>query len=134
MFNELKKKQVFDNSDKLGYVYALLNQDEYIKIGITKNPYQRIKSLSNSNTGGSEIIRYYLTSPMYIYDTVERIMHSKFDKYRTTGEWFCGDTLHYEDVVNELKNLSNDRSFHIANTSRERLYNSKAGEVITFSA
>jgi hypothetical protein len=129
MFEELKKKEVFvdskdvtDYRQKQGYVYILLNFNEHVKIGITKNPYQRVKSLSGSNTGGSEIIRYYFSDPMYIYETIEKVMHNKFKKYRIAGEWFYGKDLYYEDVIEELESLCNSNSFKTANEARRRFY------------
>jgi len=117
VFEELKDKETKNNQ---GYIYVLMNEQNYIKIGITSNPYQRFNSLSGSNTGGVEIIRYYLSPIMYIGKTIEGIMHRTFKEYRQSGEWFYGVGLYYEDVINYLDQLCSTPSFIICNENRKK--------------
>lgn len=77
-------KNIESYSDKLlGYVYVI-NNGNNIKIGCTSNLYQRIKSLSNSNSGGNVILDIYYSPANAIYKTIERLMHEKFHKYNNS--------------------------------------------------
>ena len=70
------------------YIYILHNQGGKIKIGKTKNIYQRYQSLSGSNCAGDHIDMVMCSPSTYLY-TLETIMHDKFDKYRIPNtEWF----------------------------------------------
>ena len=104
-------KNIESYSDKLlGYVYVI-NNGNNIKIGCTSNLYQRIKSLSNSNSGGNAI-----------YKTIERLMHEKFHKYNTTGEWYTD--IDFITVCNYLDQLCTSESFARCDKER-RLFNQK---------
>ncbi|MBU5332107.1 GIY-YIG nuclease family protein [Anaerocolumna aminovalerica] len=105
MYNELKNI----NEDKeMGYVYVLYNpESKLVKIGKTKDPRDRLLSLSNQN--GTKM-KYYITDQMYIETIVERIMHNKFDRFRCAkGEWF--KNISFNDVVKTLKELCNSEDF-----------------------
>ncbi|MCM1235402.1 MAG: GIY-YIG nuclease family protein [Ruminococcus flavefaciens] len=72
-----------DKGDYLGYVYAL-ECGEFVKIGCTKRPYQRLRYLINSieNYGRMDIKRFALTKAHSNYYRNERRMHEYFKMYR----------------------------------------------------
>lgn len=115
-------KNIESYSDKLlGYVYVI-NNGNNIKIGCTSNLYQRIKSLSNSNSGGNVILDIYYSPANAIYKTIERLMHEKFHKYNTTGEWYTD--IDFITVCNYLDQLCTSESFARCDKER-RLFNQK---------
>lgn len=75
-----------------GFVYLLLAVDEQgletHKIGISSHdPELRVKQLQTGNSGRISVLNSYQT---HNYKTVERLLHARFDNYRTTAqnEWF----------------------------------------------
>lgn len=54
-----------------------------VKIGISKNPRQRLGSI---RTGSSSKVRIYYVTPGTRED--ERRLHQQFAEYRVNGEWF----------------------------------------------
>lgn len=98
----------------MGYVYVLYNPDSnLVKIGKTKKPLQRFRSLSNQN--GSKF-QYYITEPIYIENIVEKILHNKFAMKRVKGEWFS--SVHFNEVVEFLINILNSKDFKKRNVKR----------------
>lgn len=95
--NRLIQTNFLENKN-MGYIYIIKNEN-YIKIGQTLNPSNRIKQLSDSNSGGSKIEKICVCGPMYIYNTIEKIMHNHFRDTRVEGEWFDTD---YEEAKQVL--------------------------------
>lgn len=95
------------------YIYVLLNSDNYVKIGITKNFDKRKQSLSGSNGGGSIITDYYVSDKTYVYN-LEKIMHEIFKDYRIPHtEWFKG--IEFNEVVKQLQQLLSSESYRRTN-------------------
>lgn len=80
------------------YLYVLENSQGNIKIGKSSNIKERIKSLSNSNSGGNKLIRVAISPPTYI-TFLERTLHEHYHTYRLDGEWFDGHKISFEDIV-----------------------------------
>lgn len=97
------------------YIYILENIDEYIKIGRTHDIVKRINSLSNSNTGGSKIIRCAISPPTYLR-TIETSMHIHFNKYRTEGEWF--EKLTFDEALSYLQKAFDSKNYQEVNNLR----------------
>lgn len=96
-----------------------------VKIGKTKNVYQRYLSLCGSNSQGINIISCMTSPPTYLY-TLETIMHNKFDKYRIINtEWFyneedpTGEIL-FKTICKELKLLFSSAGYKKCNEERKR--------------
>lgn len=70
-----------------GYVYLLAEMGDNLryKIGFSKSPDERIKSL---RTGNSDEIMELHRYQSYNYIQVEGILHRKFQKDRVHLEWF----------------------------------------------
>lgn len=106
---------------KTYYIYILENDIGYIKIGITTNFDNRLKSLSGSNGGGHKIVNYYVSKETYLY-TLERIMHNIYGKYRISGtEWFdfSNSNISFNDCVNKLKELMESPGYNRCNQTRK---------------
>lgn len=109
------------------YIYIMLNEAGKVKIGKTKNIYQRYMSLCGSNGQGNKIIKLY-TSPSTYLNSLENIMHNKFKKYRISNtEWFydkndiMGENL-FNTAVNELELLFSSTEYKKCNALREQIY------------
>lgn len=113
MFEELKN---ITKDVEGSYVYILLASNDYIKIGRSKDPYKRFNSLSGSNSCGYQLVRYYLSPAMSCDRLVEKILHNRFHRYRTNGEWFYGQDLYYEDVIASLDEITKSEIFARKNT------------------
>lgn len=112
------------------YIYIMLNDDGKVKIGKTKNIYQRYKSLCGSNGQGNKIIKLYVSSSTYL-NTLENVMHNKFKKYRIPNtEWFYdkkdidGKEL-FTKAVEELQLLFSSSEYIRCNALRKQIYDKK---------
>lgn len=75
------------------YVYLISDSNTYnYKIGISKNPEKRIKSLQTGNDNKLKIIHKVLCEN---YMKVEKALHNKYSFLKINGEWF---ELTEEDV------------------------------------
>lgn len=99
------------------YVYIIKFSSGNIKIGWSTNPSQRVKQLSNSNSGGFYPIDITISQQTIIADRLEQYLHNKFRQYRVSGEFFSG--ISYEDIVNELNHILNDRQFFNCTRARQ---------------
>lgn len=71
------------------YVYAIKNKDTgNIKLGISKNPEQRLKQLQTGCDGKLELIAYRKADNGY-RDEVQ--LHHENNQYAIHGEWFTKD-------------------------------------------
>ena len=117
---ELKEVPVLDTGEV--YIYVMLNDPQHnIKIGKTTNIQQRLQSLSGSNSGGNKITVLGLSNPTYC-ESAEKAFHEKFGRYRIEGtEWFDGSKLTFEEVINEMENQFNTKSYEVCNKLRKEL-------------
>lgn len=82
------------------HIYVAEYGKNFIKIGVSKNPLSRIKTLGKSN--GRTLTRY-----IYSYSTenafqLEKNMHEKFKTHRLNGEYF---NCSFDECRDELKEL-----------------------------
>jgi hypothetical protein len=69
-----------------GFVYLIQNEHNHlIKIGVSKNPYRRIRQLQ---TGNDSILRLLGIIKVEDAFSVERLLHTRYAKDRVSGEWF----------------------------------------------
>ena len=124
---ELKELPVLDNGSY--YIYCMLNSPAHnIKIGITTNIVQRLQALSGSNGGGNKIIKLWLSDPTFVVNA-EKAFHEKFARYRIEGtEWFEGSKLTFEEVITEMENQFNTKSYKACNKIRKELAENKMQE------
>ena len=99
------------------YNYILLTESGNIKIGRSTDPINRIRTLSNSNSGGFKIIDVCVSPQHNIADTVENWLHWYYHKYQVEGEWFSN--LDFNEVKEFFNNLFKRPDFIHANKVRE---------------
>ena len=113
-------------------LYVMLNQEGKVKIGKTKNIYQRYQSLCGSNSQGVQITSVCCSPPTYLY-SLENIMHEKFNQYRIPKtEWFynkedMSGTMLFKSACEELKLLFSSADYKKCNETRKMF--SKAGGI-----
>lgn len=117
---ELKELPILEDGSY--YIYCMLNSPAHnIKIGITANIVQRLQSLSGSNGGGNRIVSLAVSDPTFV-SSAEKAFHEKFGRYRIEGtEWFDGSKLTFEEVINEMENQFNTKSYEVCNKLRKEL-------------
>jgi hypothetical protein len=81
----LKEMESVKNSDG-GYVYILLADDKTVKIGVTVQPYTRVRQIETAS--GKTIIDWMFSKACSNYLDIEKSMHDKFKSSRLEGEWF----------------------------------------------
>lgn len=108
-----------EKADKFkAYNYIMLMSSGNIKIGLTTDPVQRIKSLNNSNSGGFYIEDICLSPQNYISERVEEYLHWHYHKNRVNGEFFEG--LDYNEVRHFFYETFTSRSFLSVNRIRKQ--------------
>lgn len=119
--SELKNVPVLDKGEI--YIYVMLNYPQgNIKIGQTTNIQQRLQSLSGSNNGGNRIVKLYLSPSTYVA-SAEKAFHNHYDRYRIPNtEWFDGNKLNFEDVVDFIDKQFQMKSYETCNRLRKELY------------
>ena len=91
------------------YVYLISDLNNYTyKIGISKNPEDRIKSLQTGNDRILKIIHKVLCEN---YFDVERALHNKYGFLKINGEWFNLTSEEVNDFPNFCKKI--DENFKI---------------------
>jgi hypothetical protein len=66
-------------------VYLIRGNDGRYKIGIAKNPKQRIAQLQTGNSDKLTLIESYLTENA---SKIESSLHNRYSYVRNVGEWF----------------------------------------------
>jgi len=79
------------------YIYLIRGNNGKYKIGIAKNPSQRIKQLQTGNSDKLEIIETYQSENAF---KIETSLHHQYSYARNEGEWF---DLSLTDEVSFLK-------------------------------
>jgi len=83
-FVSFKERLESKVSHEEGYVYIIGNLDaEICKIGFSKNPKERIRSIQ---TGCPYVLKIILLFEAEKY--TETRLHHKYSKYKLSGEWF----------------------------------------------
>ena len=107
------------------YIYVLENTPQgTIKIGRSSNIKVRCNSLSGSNGGGNKLKKIAVSKPTYLY-SLEKTLHDIYDFARIEGEWFDGNKITFNQVVNKLESLMNSDSYELVNNIRKQITLSK---------
>lgn len=108
-------------------IYIFHNTAGKIKIGKTKNIYQRYISLCGSNSAGDSIDMTLCSPSTYLY-SVETTMHNKFNRYRIPNtEWFydqsdpSGQRL-FKEACEYLHSLFSSTGYKTCNEIRKKRY------------
>lgn len=78
-------------NENFGIVY-IVKRAGLIKIGITKHPRQRLKTIEIG--GGTKLDIIYLSKQCINYFNIEKLVHNMFDEQRSLGEWFAADFMY----------------------------------------
>lgn len=84
------------------YLYVFKLSDGSVKIGVSKNPEQRIKTLSKQS--GKKIATKWYSEPLENAFKIEKDLHKSFSKHRLEGEYFQID---FNDVLSAIKDKYN---------------------------
>ena len=92
--------EAIDNFDfgetDIKYVYAAMDSQKRIKIGISNNPEKRIKNLNIGNADKLKLVMVKKAEkPKYQSETE---LHKNFKAYKIRSEWFSSDILDLLDV------------------------------------
>jgi len=98
----LQKHQFQSKSNS--FVYVVFNRNnELFKIGITQNPYERVRTIQSSS--GSTVLDILQIEVQCNYDesslTIEKALHLYYKDKRVIGEYFSlsiSDILEIEDL------------------------------------
>lgn len=76
-----------EGSGKDGKVYLISDKESQVKIGISTDVPNRLRTLALSS--GRELSLVTTYSPNIVkYPTMERLLHDHYAEHRTLGEWF----------------------------------------------
>lgn len=90
-----------------GFVYVVEDVlSNTIKIGKSKNPESRVKSVKNA---AGVVGKYFISEEIYHYGDVEEQAHAIFKDSRHNGEWFFTD---FDEAVNVIKKLVDNRTIY----------------------
>ena len=81
-----QQKAEWDSQFDNGHVYVIERPDQLVKIGKTKNPAKRVRSICLQ--GGFEPNRVFVTDALRNAAFVERATHHALSEFRVIGEWF----------------------------------------------
>jgi hypothetical protein len=96
---ELRGKSLLD-----GYVY-LISDGHYTKIGISDNPIERLKDLSNANP---KRLRLIASASVKHARVVERDLHQRYAAFRREREWFELTQSQQEEIAIQLLRLARE--------------------------
>lgn len=102
-FGEIKNIEQENKNKYTGFFY-ILEWDNFVKIGSTKNPYQRLMALKRSaeTYGQSQLGRIAFSVPHTNYKINEKKLHKNFSMHRKEkSELF---DLSFDEVVSNLPN------------------------------
>lgn len=98
--SDIAKHYPRDNRPRFGYLYIVaINDGEYIKIGITKEPAKRYQELQKG------LPEELLPGDCYLlmdYDIWEKVLHRRYREYRKWGEWFRLPDFAYDWLWHDL--------------------------------
>lgn len=104
-WNSNKKKEIKEHKElSKGCVY-LVKLGKHYKIGISKNPKDRLKEFTLLPYELEEIIVKEVNN----YELVEEKLHTKYKDFRVRGEWFELSLEQVEEIKQYLENLSNSQ-------------------------
>lgn len=90
-YKQFKSKKV--KREKGTFLYLMVDENTgYIKIGKSDNVLKREKTLQ-SEKPTIKLIKSYLTN-----ESMEALLHNKYDHLRIRGEWFWLDKSHIQEI------------------------------------
>jgi hypothetical protein len=81
---------------KPGYVYLMLGADGLYKIGVSRDPYRRLKQLSTGAAIPPRLIHVIETDDMY---RLESLWHKAYKHLRYRAEWYNLTPAAVDDIT-----------------------------------
>ena len=101
-------------------VYVILAEDGLVKIGVTKNIYQRVKNIRNYGHG--KVVDYFATEKCKNSYSIEKMIHDGLNEYRISGEWFDIPYKSAVDNVKKIFEIYTDKCKETANDNMKSAY------------
>lgn len=95
-------------TDEQEYVYAIAHPHNYVKLGRSNNPQDRLQRLQ---TGSPYELWMLACLPVSDGDRVESDLHDHLSQQRERGEWFTFDYDDYDMIVELMKMAASDKRF-----------------------
>jgi len=83
-------------------VYLIRGNNGKYKIGIAKNPSQRIKQLQTGNSDKLQLIETYQSENA---SKIESTLHNRFGHLRNEGEWFDLSITEENSFVDQCRKI-----------------------------
>lgn len=108
IINEISFKcnDSFDLYDEQN-LYLMKNDLGLYKIGISKDPFARARSISNNSGLPTIVIASWLVKDAY---KLEQSLHKLFKRYRVMGEWFRFGGIFFNEVDKNIVGKINYKS------------------------
>jgi hypothetical protein len=91
---------------KVKHVYIIQKlSDCTFKIGVSKNPKQRLKALQTGNEGKLKLLDSYASEFAH---KIERTLHRQLSHYKGEGEWFDISLVEAYDFHEKCKQIENN--------------------------
>ncbi|MDM8551805.1 GIY-YIG nuclease family protein [Desulfobacterales bacterium HSG2] len=87
-----------------GFIYVIRNESGKVKIGKSRNPLQRARSLQMQ--GGFKTSEIFISNEIADYDKAEVVLHERLRDYKYIGEWF---DIGFEEAVKAYYKIMQDR-------------------------
>lgn len=82
-----------------GYVYFMLHDDGFVKVGHSKNPERRLRGIDI----GPHKVRLLKTYETQVSKRMEYLIHQYWDEIKHRKEWFDAKKAHWEKVLEKLE-------------------------------
>lgn len=112
------QEEYIPKEEKQYYIYVLENTpQQFIKVGITRDPKQRFTSLSGSNGGGNHLVKFAISPKTYLYVIEKTVLtHFGYDRIEDT-EWINNTT--FQEAVSYIDSLFYNDHYHFTNLARK---------------
>jgi hypothetical protein len=87
----------------MSFIYLIKNTEEsHYKIGVGKNPTNRLKQLQTGSSSELVIVHTFETDIPYV---IEKTLHRQFSHKRKHGEWFDFSINEETDFIKNCQNI-----------------------------
>lgn len=86
------------------YIYLLKeDNNDYFKIGISKNPKSRVKQLQTGSSAKITLYKAYVTE---YASQIEKVLHRRYKSSNVLGEWFNLKESHVDSFIEDCKKIA----------------------------
>jgi hypothetical protein len=90
------------------FIYLISNQLGLFKVGVSKNPNKRIKSMETGNPDDLIILYVYNSKKSYV---IEKTLHRLYQQYHVKLEWFSLPTNEVENFLINCKKIDDNLKY-----------------------